>query len=123
VLAVSPFVPKFHTPLADAPFMGEARAQAVLESLKKKLASRVELRGPGAREAYVEYRLAQGGHAHAEAAVAAARAGGSLGAWRRALADLPERVRPSNFVDLVPMPTLRRRYAALEREHDVTARL
>jgi radical SAM superfamily enzyme YgiQ (UPF0313 family) len=110
VLAVSPFVPKFHTPLADAPFAGEARASAVLSALKRRLRGRVEVRGPGAREAYVEYRLAQGGHAHAEAAIAAAHAGGSLAAWKRALADLPERVRPANFGDLIPAPTNRRRW-------------
>lgn len=110
VLGVSPFVPKFHTPLADSPFMGEARAQAVLTRLKSTLGSRVEVRGPGAREAYVEYRLAQGGHAHAAAAIAAADRGGGLGAWKRALADLPERVRPPNFAELLPMPTMRRRY-------------
>lgn len=115
VLGVSPFVPKFHTPLADAPFAGEARAQELLNKLKRGLGGKAEVRGPGAREAYVEYRLAQGGHAHAEAAVAAAHEGGSLSAWKRALKDLPERVRPANFErDLLPAPTLRRRSAALQ---------
>lgn len=110
VLGVSPFVPKFHTPLADAPFAGESRSQETLTYLKKKLMGKAELRGPGAREAYVEYRLAQGGFRHAEAAIAAAHAGGSLSAWKRALADVPERVRPANFArDLVPAATLRRR--------------
>lgn len=112
VLAVSPFVPKFHTPLADAPFMGEARADEALARLRRLLRDHVEVRGPGAREAYVEYRLAQGGHAHALAAIAAARNGGGLGAWKRALRDVPVRVRPPNFSDLLPMPTMRRRYRA-----------
>ena len=33
VLGVSPFVPKFHTPLAHAPFAGEKRAQKVITTL------------------------------------------------------------------------------------------
>ncbi len=110
VLAVSPFIPKFHTPLAGADFMGEARTQAVLTKLRRALAGKVELRGPGAREAYVEYRLAQGGREHAKAAVAAARNGASLAAWVRALRDLPERARPENFGEMIPLPTARRRY-------------
>jgi radical SAM superfamily enzyme YgiQ (UPF0313 family) len=109
VLGVSPFVPKFHTPLADAPFIGEKRADEVLKRLKRALDGKVEVRGPGAREAYVEYRLAQGGYAHAEAAIAAARAGATLAAYKRALADLPERVRPPDFERLVPPATARRR--------------
>ena len=114
VLGVSPLIPKFHTPLADAPFMGEAEVQAALTQLKRGLAGRAEVRGPGAREAYVEYRLAQGGHAHAHAAIAAAKKGGKLGAWKKALADLPERVRPSNFqADLIPAATVRRRHLAV----------
>lgn len=113
VLGVSPFIPKFHTPLADKPFLGERETQAVLARLKRDLGGRVEVRGPGAREAYVEYRLAQGGLAHASAAIAAARRGGKLSAWRRALEDLPEFGRPRNFLDLVPPPTARRRHQAL----------
>lgn len=110
VLGVSPFVPKFHTPLADAPFAGEAGAKRALLFLERRLAGKVEVRGPSAREAYVEYRLAQGGLAHAEAAIAAAHAGGGLGAWKRAFSDLPERVRPANFSDLIPLATARRRW-------------
>ena len=109
VLGVSPFVPKFHTPLADSPFLGEREVDRVLKAMKRRLApAGVQLRGPGAREAYVEYRLAQGGFAHAQAAIAAARAGGRLADYKRALCDLPERVRPDNFAELVPAPTFRR---------------
>ncbi|MBK8013276.1 MAG: radical SAM protein [Deltaproteobacteria bacterium] len=110
VLAVSPFIPKFHTPLADAPFAGERSTKASLDRLRRRLSGQVKLRGPGVREAYVEYRLAQGGFAHAEAVIAAEAEGGSLGAWVRALARLPERVRPSNFETLLTLPTVRRRY-------------
>lgn len=108
VLGVSPFVPKFHTPLADAPFAGEKAIKGMLDRLKAALRGQVEVRGPGAREAWVEYRLAQGGAEHGRLAVEVAHAGGSLGAWRRALRDLPERVHPENFSDLVPPPTRRR---------------
>lgn len=112
VLGISPFVPKFHTPLADSPFMGEKEAERALERLRRALRGRVEVRGPGPREAYIEYRLAQGGHAHAQAAIQAAAQGGSLTAWKRALSDLPERARPQNFyTELIPPPTQRRRWA------------
>ncbi len=110
VLGVSPFVPKFHTPLAASPFLGERQTDRALKLLKRALAGKVEVRGPGAREAYIEYRLAQGGFAHARAAIAAAEAGGSLGDWKRALKLAPERVQPANFEALVPAPTARRRY-------------
>ena len=111
VLGVSPFVPKFHTPLADAPFLGEKEVDTVLKTMRRRLApAGIQLRGPGAREAYVEYRLSQGGFAHAEAAMAAARAGGKLSHYKRSLRDLPERIRPSNFPDLVPAPTRRRQH-------------
>lgn len=114
VLGVSPFVPKFHTPLAGAPFAGEKSVARSLNRLKRALKGRVKMRGPGPREAYVEYRLAQGGFAHAEAAIAAAAAGASLSDWKRALSDLPERVRPMGFERLVPAPTLRRRWHATQ---------
>ena len=113
VLGVSPFIPKFHTPLADAPFLGEKEVDRVLKALKRRLAPRgVQIRGPGAREAYVEFRLSQGGFQHAEAAVAAAQAGGKLSHYKRALRDLPMRIRPANFAELIPAPTLRRRHPA-----------
>ncbi|MCA9551361.1 MAG: radical SAM protein [Myxococcales bacterium] len=111
VLGVSPFVPKFHTPLAAAPFAGEQAVAKSIKLLQKRLAhAGVQLRGPGAREAYVEYRLAQGGFQHAEAAIAAARAGGSLADYKRALADLPDRVVPANLSELIPAPTRRRNH-------------
>jgi radical SAM superfamily enzyme YgiQ (UPF0313 family) len=110
VLGLSPFVPKFHTPLARAPFVGEREAARTLQRVRHALRRhrRVEVRGPGPREAWVEYRLSQGGFAHAEAAIAAAAEGGSLAAWKRALRELPERVEPRNMGELVPAPTRRR---------------
>ena len=110
VITVSPFVPKLNTPLAAAPFAGQQATERSLRWLKRRLARQVDLRGPSAREAYVEYRLAQGGFEHAPAAVAAARAGGGLSAWRRALSSLPERGHVANFADLIPAPTFRRNH-------------
>jgi len=107
VLGVSPFVPKFHTPLAQSPFVGKKEAARIVSSLHRSLAGKVTIRGPGAREAYVEYRLSQGGYGHVEAAIAAARAGGSLGQLERALRDLPERVAPTNLAEITPRPTRR----------------
>jgi radical SAM superfamily enzyme YgiQ (UPF0313 family) len=118
VLGVSPFVPKFHTPLAAAPFVGEAAADRMLKRLQRRLAGRVKVRGPGAREAYVESRLSQGGPEHGRAAVQVVDAGGSLGAWRRALESLPAHGRPDNFSDVVVAPTRRhpRRGLAVVKE-------
>ena len=103
VLGVSPFIPKFHTPMARSVFAGEKEVDGMLKQLKRDLKGRVDVRGPGAREAYVEYRLSQGGFSHAQAAIEAAKAGGSLGAWKKALKDLPQRVAPTNLSELVPL--------------------
>ncbi|MBI2377017.1 MAG: radical SAM protein [Deltaproteobacteria bacterium] len=92
VLGVSPLVPKLHTPLATAAFAGEATVEKTVRALMRSLRGRADVRAPSPREAYVEYRLAQGGLGHVEAAIAAAKNGSTLSAWKRALADLPERV-------------------------------
>ncbi|MBX2814229.1 MAG: B12-binding domain-containing radical SAM protein [Myxococcales bacterium] len=107
VLGLSPFIPKFNTPLADAPFAGESEIRRILRQLRQALAKKVELRGPGAREAYVEYRLAQGGVIHGEAAISVAHSDGSLAAWKKALGACAGVDRPRNFVDLIPGPTRR----------------
>lgn len=103
VLGLSPFVPKFHTPLADAPFAGESEIKKMLNQLRRALAGKVELRGPGAREAYIEYRLAQGGPEHAQAAIEANHLGATLGAWKQVLKNYPMTSRPTNFSDLIPV--------------------
>lgn len=107
VLGVSPFVPKFHTPLADADFVGEAEADRILKNLKRSLSGTVKVRGPGAREAFVEARLSQGGFEHGRAAVSVLEAGGKLSHWKRVLRDLPGHGRPRNFDQLVVPPTRR----------------
>ena len=112
-LGVSPFVPKLRTPLAGAPFCGEKTAAHKLDRLRKGLAGKVEVRGPSARESYVEYRLAQGGLEHARAAIAAAEGGGTLAAWKKALVDLPDRASLPNMVELTPPSSRERRRAVL----------
>lgn len=87
-ITLSPFVPKLHTPLADAPFEPEASQSAKLRHIQAKLGSRVDVRFDSPRWAWVEYRLSQGGMATAGAVVQAARNGGSFAAWKAAFAEL-----------------------------------
>jgi radical SAM superfamily enzyme YgiQ (UPF0313 family) len=86
VLTVSPFVAKRGTPLADAPFADIAALEGTLARLRADLRGRARLTGDAPKWAWVESRLAQGGFAEGHAAAAAARAGGSFAAWKRALA-------------------------------------
>ncbi len=85
-LAVSPFVPKQRTPLAQAPFAGIKAVESRLAVLKKSLRGVAGLRPTSARWAWVEAELAAGDEATGEAAVRAVRAGGKFSAWKRALA-------------------------------------
>ncbi|MBI5479562.1 MAG: radical SAM protein [Deltaproteobacteria bacterium] len=84
-LALSPLVPKAHTPLGDAPFGPVALLEARLHRLRAGLRGVAEVRAASARTAWIEHCLAKGGVEVGEAASAAARAGGGFGAWRRAL--------------------------------------
>ncbi len=84
-MAVSPFVPKRRTPLADAPFAGVKVVERRLARLKKELRGVAGFRPTSARWAWVESELAQGDQATGEAAVRAVRAGGKFSAWKRAL--------------------------------------
>jgi hypothetical protein len=97
-VTASLFVPKYNTPMAAAPFCGRAEGRARLARLKTLLARAgrgngrrhaVDLRPVSPREAWLEYRISQGGPAVGHAAVAAYHAGGSTGAWERALAATP----------------------------------
>lgn len=91
-LGVAPFVPKFQTPLHDAPFAGIKAVEQRLEQVRQGLrGSRAELRATSARWAWVEYRLATGGPEAGEAALAAVGAGGRFADWRSALEPLPRR--------------------------------
>lgn len=87
-LTLSPFVPKLHTPLCDAPFEPENTQMAKLRQVQGALAKRVDVRFDSPKWAWIEYRLSQGGMATGAAAVQAARNGGSFAAWRAALAEI-----------------------------------
>ena len=85
-LAISPFVAKRNTPLDRAAFEPVASLEKKLAGLRAGLKDEVEIRPVSARWAWVEYQLSQGGEAEGLAALAAWRAGGSFGAWKRAFA-------------------------------------
>jgi len=85
-LAISPFVAKRNTPLDRAAFEPVASLEKKLAGLRAGVKDKVEIRPVSARWAWVEYRLSQGGEAEGLAALAAWRAGGSFGAWKKALA-------------------------------------
>lgn len=87
-ITLSPFVPKLHTPLADAPFEPEVTQMAKLRRIQAALGQRVDVRFDSPRWAWVEYRLSQGGMATGHAAIAAARNGGAFAAWKAAFAAL-----------------------------------
>jgi hypothetical protein len=86
VITIAPFVAKRNTPLDGSPFEDIAILEGKLAHLRTHLRGRAKLVGESPKWAWVEYRLAQGGFAEGHAAMAAARAGGSFGAWRTALA-------------------------------------
>jgi radical SAM superfamily enzyme YgiQ (UPF0313 family) len=87
-LTLSPFVPKLHTPLAEAPFEPLDALTRKLRAIQSALGGRVEVRFDSPKAAWLEYRLSQGGMATAGAVIAAARNGGGHAAWRAAFAEL-----------------------------------
>ena len=89
-LGLSPFVPKLHTPLGDAPFEALAVTNARIAALRRRLRGRVELRSVSSKWAWVEYRLSQGGPASGLAAHAAWRRGGRYADFKRAFGELEE---------------------------------
>ncbi|HAN30368.1 MAG TPA: radical SAM protein [Myxococcales bacterium] len=84
VVTISPFVPKLHTPLAEAPFEQIASQMRKLKAIQKRLRRRVEVRFDSPRWAWIEYRLSQGGMATGMAAWEAFRRGGQFSAYKRA---------------------------------------
>ncbi len=86
-LGIAPFVPKYNTPMARAPFAGVQLVESRLDRLQRGLkGSCAEIRSTSAKWAWVEYRLAQGGPQTGLAVMEAARNGGSFSAWKKALA-------------------------------------
>ena len=87
-ITLSPFVPKLHTPLAEAPFEPADTQMKKLKRIQRALGGRVDVRFDSPRWAWLEYRLSMGGQDLAPAIVQAARAGGGFPAWQKALAQL-----------------------------------
>ena len=86
-LALSPFVPKRGTPLADAPFASLPVLGARLDRLRRGLPKGIRLSQVSSREAWVEYALSRAGVEDIDGILTAARAGGRFRDWRRALGD------------------------------------
>jgi radical SAM superfamily enzyme YgiQ (UPF0313 family) len=91
VLTLSPFVPKLHTPLAEAPFAPAAETTKKIQRVQRGVQGRVDVRFDSPRQAWVEYRLSQGGLDAADAVLVALDGGLTLAAWRDAFADLDGR--------------------------------
>ncbi|MCB9738890.1 MAG: radical SAM protein [Deltaproteobacteria bacterium] len=90
-ITISPFVPKLHTPLADAPFEPPSSQQRKLERVRRALQrDRVEVRFDSPKWAWIEYRLSQGGRSTGLAVWQALQAGGGFAAWKRAFAGLDD---------------------------------
>jgi hypothetical protein len=87
-ITISPFVPKLHTPLAEAPFEAIASQLKKIKYVQRALGGKVEVRFDSPRWAWVEYRLSQGGMAAGPAAWKAWSDGGGYQAYKRAFARL-----------------------------------
>jgi hypothetical protein len=82
------------------PFAGIKVVERRLERLRQGLQGRVDVRATSARWAWVEHALAQGGRAEGLAVLDAVHAGGSFGAWKKALEALPDK-RPRRALSIV----------------------
>ena len=92
-LGLSPFVPKLHTPLGDAPFQDFKVLERRIRRLRQQLKGRVDIRSVSPKGAWVEYRLSQGGAEAGLAAYAAWKEGGSFAAYRKAFSEVDEDAR------------------------------
>jgi radical SAM superfamily enzyme YgiQ (UPF0313 family) len=90
-LAVSPFVPKARTSLAEADFAPQPLLRRRLSAIRAALKGKVELRASSIRGAWIEQAVARGGFQAGLAAVEVARKGCTHTAWRDAIRrfDLP----------------------------------
>jgi len=84
-LALSPFVPKRGTPLAEAAFGPLPLIAARIDRLRRALPKGVRLAQVSVREAWVEDALSRATAEDIDAIIAAARAGGRYRDWHRAL--------------------------------------
>ena len=83
-ITLSPFVPKLHTPMAEAPFAGIREVEQTLKKVRRGLRNRVDVRAASARWAWLEYRLSQGGPEAGRAALLALEGGGRFSDWKKA---------------------------------------
>jgi len=84
-LALSPFVPKAGTSLAEAPFSPMSEHRRRHATIRRALNGRVEVRPSSVRGAWIEQAVARGGGTAGRAAVEAAHDGCSYDAFRGAL--------------------------------------
>ena len=84
-LALSTFVPKARTTLADASFAPREIIQRRLDMIRRKLKGKVEVRAVSYREAWIENAVARGGFQAGVAAVEVAKGGCTYSAWRQAM--------------------------------------
>lgn len=84
-LAVSPFVPKARTSLADADFAPLPVLRRRLSLIRKRFRGRVDLRSTSVRNAWIEHAVARGGIRAGVAAVDVARGGCTFASWREAI--------------------------------------
>ena len=89
-ITISPFVPKLHTPLAEAPFEPIKTQMKKLKRVQRALSNRVDVRFDSPRWAWIEYRLSQGGMETGRAAWRAWQAGGEFSAYKRAFRQLDD---------------------------------
>jgi len=88
-LGIAPFVAKRNTPLDGQSFAGIDIVNQRLKRLRRGVKGRVDLRATSARWAWIEYVLAQGGHAEGEAVLKAVQSGGRFRHWKNAFDALP----------------------------------
>lgn len=89
-ITLSPFVPKLHTPMAEAPFAGVKEIDRKLKKVRNALRGTVDVRSASARWAWIEYRLSQGGSEAGLAAMDALKLGGNFSAWKKAFKKVEE---------------------------------
>lgn len=87
-ITISPFVPKLHTPLADAAYTAIPVMDARLKRVRRALGGRVDVRFDSPKWAWVQYRLSQGGIEAGELAWRVWQKGGGFAAWRQGFAEL-----------------------------------
>lgn len=79
------FVPKPNTPMGNIPMESVSIIEKRLALLRKYTKGSVDILPTSPKRSYIDWKLAHGGFASADAAVAALKAGGDYAAWKRAI--------------------------------------